>query len=182
MGSVSTAELRPADVLLYFAADNLAFRGLAWAQRLAGLREAPFGHVGLVSRVDPRGTWADEISAYTDPGRVVLTAKYRWRCQVVRFGGLDVQKAVDFCGRYLNEPYGWSALLLMGLMRRLGFKGWGLPRSCGWERVCSPLIAGALRAGGVEPFPGLHTSLVMPSDFAGAAGGEYLGDWHPEGD
>lgn len=175
---VATVDFRPGDVLLYHSAANIAFQGLAWAQRIAGLRDAPFAHIGMISRVDPRGTWADEISAYTDSG-VRLTAKYPWPCRVLRFSTLDTDKALAFATRFLGQCYGWPALLWMGIYRKIGIRSLALPRWTGWEHVCSPLIAGALRAGGVDLSMNLDTSLIMPSDFSNALGADVLGEWVP---
>lgn len=171
-------DLQGGDLCLY-SGSHPAFRALAWAQRIAGLHDATVGHVGLITRTCPRGTWADEGSAYNlpYPGLVNIAAKYPYACEIRRVEGLDVKKAVAFLHRYLKLSYGYAALPWMGLYRKLGFRSWGLPTWTGWERVCSPLILGAIRAGGVEVLPGLHPSLALPHDFAQV--GTSIGEWRP---
>lgn len=175
---MTLGELRPGDVLAYRPNSHIAFRALGFAQTLAGISDPKYAHVGIISRIAPQWTWVEEASAYTDAG-VAIAPKYPWPCAVLRFSGLDLAAALKYFNRHDRYPYGFRALGPMGLIRKMGFRSFGLPKWTGWEHVCSPLVTAMLRAGGVDPFPGLHTSLAMPADFAEAQGCEVVGDWSP---
>lgn len=181
MSLLALQDFEPGDVLLYPANSDPAFKALAWAQRIAGLRDAITGHVGMIYRMAPNKNWLEEVSAYTNPypGQVQVSAKYPYVCDVLRFPELDTDAAATFLKKYLGQSYGYSALLWMGLWRKAGIKTWTLPGWTGWKHVCSPLVLGALRAGGVDPLPGLNTSLAMPADFEQAISGRIIGRWAP---
>lgn len=169
MSTLTLEDLRPGDVLAYYVDPNfLAFLGIEAAEAFLLGRKPTYVHVSI---------WegSGELAAYTNG--IAVGGKYPFKCAVLRPMAPDWEVAAGMAwarGRIGKASYGWLNYLWIYVLRKLGIK-----RVLEWPEdsfICSSFVAKYLEHAGLNSFPFLFASEVIPDDFTQAIGLLPIGD------